>query len=98
MAETITINVTKKQIKAVPLVTEVKVVTQGRGLPGKDGVTPYYASTHYEFPNVGAKNTLYIATDEHAMYYWDEAGLKYYCCGTDYSDIKIIDGGDSANV
>lgn len=29
-------------------------------------------ATRYNFPAVGKKEVLYIATDEHKSYYWDE--------------------------
>ena len=34
-------------------------------------------STYVEFPNIGAKNTLYIATDKELSYIWDEVAQVY---------------------
>lgn len=39
-------------------------------------------ANYYEFPNVGNDDTLYIATDENTMYYWDSKSQIY---------VKIID-------
>lgn len=50
----------------------------------------------YEFPSIGAQDVLYIATDENKVYRWDDTELKYFVVGTNYEDIKIINGG-SAN-
>lgn len=46
-------------------------------------------------PNVGSENTVYFVKDENATYRWDEAGLKYYCTGRDYREIKVINGGSA---
>lgn len=50
----------------------------------------------YEFPSIGAQDVLYVATDENKVYRWDDTELKYFVVGTNYEDIKIINGG-SAN-
>lgn len=51
----------------------------------------------YEFPNVGQEKDLYVAREENKIYRWDEEELKYYSLtsGSDYTDIKIIDGGNA---
>lgn len=46
-------------------------------------------------PNVGSENTVYFVKNENATYRWDEAGLKYYCTGRDYREIKVINGGNA---
>lgn len=46
-------------------------------------------------PNVGSENTVYFVKNENATYRWDEAGLKYYCTGRDYQEIKVINGGNA---
>ena len=46
-------------------------------------------------PNVGSEGTVYFVKDENATYRWDEAGLKYYCTGRDYQEIKVINGGNA---
>lgn len=52
-------------------------------------------STHFEFPNLGKRNTLYIAEDENRSYRWDETSLRYFCVGSDYSEINLIIGGNA---
>lgn len=49
----------------------------------------------YEFPTVGIKNNLYIDSENNKSYRWDENSLKYICIGSNYEDIKIINGGNS---
>ena len=46
-------------------------------------------------PNVGSENMVYFVKNENATYRWDEAGLKYYCTGRDYQEIKVINGGNA---
>lgn len=46
-------------------------------------------------PNVGSENTVYFVKNENATYRWDDAGLKYYCTGRDYQEIKVINGGNA---
>lgn len=60
----------------------------------KDVVSTYV--THYEFPNRGKEATLYIATEENKVYRWNPDTASYFCIGSDYSDIKMIDGGDAS--
>ena len=52
-------------------------------------------NTHYEFPNLGRINTLYIAEDENKAYRWDVTNLRYYCVGSDYTEIDTIIGGNA---
>lgn len=54
---------------------------------------PY--SSIYEFPNVGQVGILYIDTSENRMYRWDDTDLKYYCVGSDWSQINCISGGNA---
>lgn len=49
--------------------------------------------THYEFPNVGKKNCLYIAEEEDACYRWDVEKQKYFIVGEDVSKYKVVNGG-----
>lgn len=49
--------------------------------------------THYDFPNLGNKRTLYIATLENVIYRWDEITLTYIKISFNYNDIQIINGG-----
>lgn len=54
-----------------------------------------YANTHYDFPNLGTSESLYIAKDEASIYRWDEENLTYFLIGMDYSKISNITGGNS---
>ena len=53
--------------------------------------------TRFNFPNVGDPKTLYIATDENAIYRWDNNNTRYERVGTgnDWHDIEIITGGNA---
>ena len=53
----------------------------------------FKSSTTQEFPPVGNELCLYIAENENKLYRWDDTTIKYYCVGSDYNDIKIINGG-----
>jgi len=52
--------------------------------------------TVYEFPNIGLEGRVYIDTTHNKIYRWDDIDKKYYCVGSDYNDIKVIDGGDAS--
>lgn len=52
-------------------------------------------SSIYEFPNIGQAGVFYTDTSENRIYRWDEEDLKYYCVGSDWSQIKCIDGGNA---
>lgn len=49
--------------------------------------------TKYAFPNIGNASKIYVATAENKTYRWSDDDLKYYCIGSDYNDINIINGG-----
>lgn len=49
----------------------------------------------YEFPNLGQVGVLYTDTGNNRIYRWDAGDLKYYCVGSDWNQIKCIDGGDA---
>ena len=51
--------------------------------------------TIYSFPTVGNEAFIYIASKENKTYRWDDDNSKYYCIGSDYNEIKIINCGDS---
>lgn len=51
--------------------------------------------TFGNFPNNGKPNVLYIDQSENTSYRWDQENLKYYIVGTDYNNIKYIQGGTS---
>lgn len=49
----------------------------------------------YDFPSVGNKNKIYIDKSTNSIYRWDDEAVKYYCVGSDYNSIEVINGGDS---
>lgn len=49
----------------------------------------------YNFPNIGDENKIYIDTSTNRTYRWDDTSIKYYCIGSDYNNIDIINGGSS---
>ena len=53
-----------------------------------------YQSIH-EFPNIGDESKLYISTSTNSLYRWDDTSIKYYCIGSDYNNIEVINGGSS---
>lgn len=52
--------------------------------------------TLYEFPSIGDENCVYISRKENKTYRWSDTDIKYYCVGSDYNDIKTINGGSSS--
>lgn len=56
-------------------------------------IQPYASITL--FPSVGDEKTIYIETTNKKLYLWDSKHLKYYCFGSDYNNIKVINGGSS---
>lgn len=53
--------------------------------------------SHFEFPNIGKADVLYIATDEKKQYLWSVTEMRYVPTGSDWHDIQIIQGGTSAD-
>ena len=49
----------------------------------------------YSFPTVGNEAFIYVASKENRTYRWDNENSKYYCIGSDYSEIELINCGDS---
>lgn len=53
----------------------------------------------YEFPTIGKKNILYIATDEHTIYIWDDINRKFIVAKQDIKEnslnITLINGGNA---
>lgn len=45
-----------------------------------------------KFPTIGSEQAIYIDTTTNKVYRWSNTELKYYTIGSDYNDIKIIDG------
>lgn len=52
----------------------------------------YQYQSKYNFPNIGKRNSVYIDADENKAYRYDVELNKYYIVGSDYEDIKIING------
>ena len=46
--------------------------------------------SYKEFPNIGNAEKLYIATDENAIYRWDNENNVYICIGGDNENISAI--------
>lgn len=59
-------------------------------------IITYYDSI-YNFPNVGNSNYIYIDKSANKTYRWDDNEIKYYCIGSDYNEIDMIDGGNSTD-
>lgn len=51
--------------------------------------------TYLEFPSIGDSKILYIDAAANKSYRWDDENLKYFVVGSDYEQIKIIDGGNA---
>lgn len=44
-----------------------------------------------DFPETGDPQKLYIAKSENRLYRWDEASASYFCVGSNYDEIAVID-------
>lgn len=55
-----------------------------------------YVDNFLEFPLIGKESNLYVTRNDNKLYRWDDANLKYFIIGSDYNDIKIINGGDAS--
>lgn len=54
--------------------------------------------TYLEFPvvpNSGWENDVFLDTTNNKIYRWDTTDMKYFCIGSNYDDIEIINGGSS---
>ncbi len=51
--------------------------------------------TIYSFPTVGDTYHIYIASKTNKTYRWDDENTKYYCIGSNYEEINLINCGDS---
>lgn len=49
--------------------------------------------TIYSFPTVGNAKHIYVATKDNRTYRWDDGDMKYYCIGSDYNEIQLINCG-----
>lgn len=50
-------------------------------------------ATYGQLPAVGSEICLYVVKNLNKTYRWDETDSRYYCIGSDYNDISIINGG-----
>lgn len=48
-----------------------------------------------EFPSIGTVGEIYIDISANKTYRWDDEKLLYFCIGSDYNEIEIINGGGS---
>jgi len=77
-----------------PTINGVEVVGQKTSLDLN--ISEIFSATSiYGFPNIGSINNIYVDTTNNKAYRWDNRNLKYYIVGSDYNDIKIINGGDA---
>lgn len=51
------------------------------------------ASTYASLPSVGQEACVYVVKNQNKTYRWDDTDNRYYCIGSDYNDINIINGG-----
>ena len=54
--------------------------------------------TYLEFPvvpNSGWENDIFLDTTNNKIYRWDTTDMKYFCIGSNYDDIEIINGGNA---
>ena len=56
---------------------------------------PQQYQSKYAFPNRGDPSVIYIDIKDNFSYRWDETTGQYVCIGTDYRQIKIINGGSA---
>lgn len=49
-------------------------------------------NNRFEFPSIGRSDLMYVSTDENRTYRFDEESLTYYCIGSDYNEIEVIQG------
>lgn len=54
---------------------------------------PQQYGSRYAFPNIGNPTILYVDILENKTYRWDSTTNNYECIGSDYTQIKIINGG-----
>ena len=50
-------------------------------------------ATYAQLPAVGSESCLYVVKNQNKTYRWDDTDNKYYCVGSDYNDINVINGG-----
>ena len=45
-----------------------------------------------DFPVTGKENVIYIDKTNNAIYRWDDKEVKFYCIGSDFNNVGVIDG------
>lgn len=73
--------------------TETVVDNQERTIEVK--MKPQQYASRFAFPNRGDPAIIYVDIGANASYRWDAETEKYVCIGTDYRQIKIINGGNA---
>ena len=53
--------------------------------------------TIYSFPTIGDAYHIYVATKTNRTYRWDDENTKYYCVGSNYDEINVINCGNSSS-
>lgn len=71
---------------------EVKKLIKKIALESSDKIKTY--QNHLYFPTTGSTDTLYVAQEENKTYRWDEDALKFFCVGSDWEEISVIDGNN----
>lgn len=54
--------------------------------------------TYLEFPvipNSGWEKDIFLDTTNNKIYRWDTTDMKYFCIGSNYDDIEVINGGSA---
>ena len=69
---------------------EVKKLIKKIALESSDKIKTY--ANHLQFPITGEKDVLYVTTEENKTYRWDENDTKYFCVGSDWEEIDVING------
>lgn len=72
----------------------LKLKSEVRKLIEQQNDLPLQFLTHFDFPNVGESNKLYIAIDENKIYRFDSEALSYQCIvGDAFDDVEVIQIG-----
>lgn len=66
-----------------------------KDLIGESNDTVLEYASSLQFPTVGKINTVYIDMNGNKIYRWDDDNTKYYCIGSNYEEINLINCGDS---
>lgn len=46
-------------------------------------------------PNSGWEKDIFLDTTNNKIYRWDTTDMKYFCIGSNYDDIEVINGGSA---